>query len=149
MITTVIILLISAALFVSGKVRSDLVALCALLSLLLGQVKCMHLSLGAGSAEVRDICTKVRLDENCTSARVELSLTAVASPLSESELEKELTSKLLALLTRLSAAGCDVLGLGRQAIMGVHEVCQWYALEWPERYRNIRWEVAVGIRSPA
>ena len=121
----------------------------ALLSLLLGQVKCMHLSLGAGSAEVRDICTKVRLDENCTSARVELSLTAVASPLSESELEKELTSKLLALLTRLSAAGCDVLGLGRQAIMGVHEVCQWYALEWPERYRNIRWEVAVGIRSPA
>jgi di/tricarboxylate transporter len=35
MITTVIILLISAALFVSGKVRSDLVALCALLALLL------------------------------------------------------------------------------------------------------------------
>ena len=38
MITTVIILLISAALFVSGKVRSDLVALCALLSLLLFQI---------------------------------------------------------------------------------------------------------------
>ena len=37
MITTVIILLISAALFVSGKVRSDLVALCALLALLLCQ----------------------------------------------------------------------------------------------------------------
>ena len=38
MITTVIILLISAALFVSGKVRSDLVALCALLALLLFQI---------------------------------------------------------------------------------------------------------------
>lgn len=38
MITTVIILLISAALFVCGKVRSDLVALCALLSLLLFQI---------------------------------------------------------------------------------------------------------------
>lgn len=37
MITTVIILLISATLFVSGKVRSDLVALCALLALLLCQ----------------------------------------------------------------------------------------------------------------
>ena len=38
MIATLIILLISAILFVSGKVRSDLVALCALLSLLLCQI---------------------------------------------------------------------------------------------------------------
>ena len=38
MIITLIILLISAALFVSGKVRSDLVALCALLALLLFQI---------------------------------------------------------------------------------------------------------------
>ena len=38
MIATLIILLISAAFFVSGKVRSDLVALCALLALLLCQV---------------------------------------------------------------------------------------------------------------
>ena len=38
MIATLIILLVSAALFVSGKVRSDLVALCALLALLLCQV---------------------------------------------------------------------------------------------------------------
>ncbi len=38
MIATLIILLVSAILFVSGKVRSDLVALCALLALLLYQV---------------------------------------------------------------------------------------------------------------
>ena len=38
MITTLIILLVSAILFVSGKVRSDLVALCALLALLLCQI---------------------------------------------------------------------------------------------------------------
>lgn len=38
MLVTLIILLISAALFVSGKVRSDLVALCALLALLLCQI---------------------------------------------------------------------------------------------------------------
>ncbi len=38
MIATLVILLISAALFVSGKVRSDLVALCALLALLLCQI---------------------------------------------------------------------------------------------------------------
>ena len=38
MITTLIILFISAILFVSGKVRSDLVAICALLALLLCQI---------------------------------------------------------------------------------------------------------------
>lgn len=38
MLITLVILLISAALFVSGKVRSDLVALCALLALLLFQI---------------------------------------------------------------------------------------------------------------
>ena len=38
MIATLIILLISAILFVTGKVRSDLVALCALLALLLCQI---------------------------------------------------------------------------------------------------------------
>ena len=38
MLITVIILLISAALFVSGRFRSDMVALCALLALLLCQI---------------------------------------------------------------------------------------------------------------
>ena len=38
MITTLIILLVSAILFVSGKVRSDLVAICALLALLLANI---------------------------------------------------------------------------------------------------------------
>ena len=38
MIATLIILLVSAILFVSGKVRSDIVALCALLALLLCQI---------------------------------------------------------------------------------------------------------------
>ena len=38
MLVTLIILLVSAALFVSGRVRSDLVALCALLALLLFQI---------------------------------------------------------------------------------------------------------------
>lgn len=38
MLVTLIILLISAAFFVSGRVRSDLVAICALLALLLAQV---------------------------------------------------------------------------------------------------------------
>ena len=38
MLITLIVLLISAILFVSGKVRSDLVAICSLIVLLLAQV---------------------------------------------------------------------------------------------------------------
>ena len=38
MIITLLILLVAAALFVSGKVRSDLVAICSLLALLLTQI---------------------------------------------------------------------------------------------------------------
>ena len=117
----------------------------ALLSLLLGQAREMHLSLPGGSADVRDILTKVRLDEHCTSAHVELTLTATASTLSEDELAHAMISELMPLLTRMSAVGCDVLGLGRQAVMGTHDVPQWHALNWPDRYRSIRWEVAVGV----
>ena len=38
MLITLSILIIAAALFVSGKVRSDLVAICSLLALLLAQI---------------------------------------------------------------------------------------------------------------
>ena len=38
MVITLIILVLSAAFFMSGKVRSDLVALCALISLLIFQI---------------------------------------------------------------------------------------------------------------
>ena len=100
-------------------------------------------------AEVRDACAKVSLSEDHTSARVELTMTATASTLGESELEQALISELLPLLTRLSAAGCDALGLGRQAMMGAHDMARWRALDWPERYRSIRWEVAVGVNGPA
>lgn len=117
----------------------------ALLSLLLGHAKEMHLTLSEGAAEVRDACAKVLLSEDHTTARVELTLTATASTLGESELEQALISELLPLLTRLSADGCDALGLGRQAIMGAHDMARWHALDWPERYRSIRWELAVGV----
>lgn len=121
----------------------------ALLSLLLGHTKSLHLLLSGESIEVRDACAKGRLSEDITTARVELTLTATTSTLSKDELEQALVSELLPLLARLSAAGCDALGLGRQAVMGAHDMPQWHALDWPESYRSIRWEVAVGVRTPA
>lgn len=117
----------------------------ALLSLILGYAKSPHLTLSGGSADVRDVSAKVRLSEDCTSARVELTMTATASTFGENELEQVLISELLPLLTRLSAAGCDALGLGRQAVMHTHDMAEWHAFDWQERYQNLRWEVAVGV----
>lgn len=116
----------------------------ALLSLLLGYTKETQLSLSGESAEVRDASAKVQLSEDHTTARVELMLTARATTMTRMELEKALISALLPLLARLSVTGCDALGLGRQAIMGTH-VARWHAVDWPEKYRSVRWEVAIGV----
>ena len=117
----------------------------ALLSLLLGHAKETQLSLSGESAEVRDASAKVRLSEDHTTARVELMLTARASTMTRMELEKALISELLPLLARLSVTGCDALGLGRQAIMGTHDVAKWHAMDWLEKYRSVRWEVVIGV----
>ena len=119
----------------------------ALLSLLLGHTKSLRINLSGGYADVRDASAKVCLDESL--ARVELTLTATDASLEEDALEQTLADALLALLTRLSAGGSDVLGLGRQAIMRIHDLAQWRALNWPEKYRGIRWEVTVGVSGPA
>lgn len=121
----------------------------ALLSLLLGHAKSLHLTLGESSAEVRDVSASVRLSADFTSARVTLTMTAVSSNCTIDKLEQPIADAILALLTRLSAGGSDVLGLGRQAIPRVPDMPAWHALNWPERFRGLRWEVAVGVRGPA
>jgi len=121
----------------------------ALLSLLLGHAKSLRLTLPGGYADLRDVSASFRLSEGLNGARVELSMTATASSFTENELEQTVADGVIKLLTRLSANGCDALGLGRQAIMRTHDMAQWQALNWGERCRGIRWEVAVGVDGPA
>ena len=120
----------------------------ALLSLLLNHAKSLQLLLPDGYADVRDADAKVRLSDDLSSARVELTMTATASAYTEMTLEQTLADRLLVLLTRLSSAGCDALGLGRQAVMHARDMPAWHALRWPEVYRKIRWEVGVGVEFP-
>lgn len=121
----------------------------ALLSLLQGKATSQRLTLAGDAADVRDASAKIRLSQDLTHARVELTLQAVSSTCTEEAAEQALAENILALLSRLSAAGCDALGLGRQAVMQTHEMAQWHALNWPQRYRGIRWEVAVRVNGPA
>ena len=119
-----------------------------LLSLLLGHTGAVRVSLDGGYADVRDASVKVRL-QDFASAGVALTLNATASTYTEEGLERAIAEELLTLLSHLSNAGCDALGLGRHAIVQTRDMAQWHELDWRGKYRNIRWEVAVGVNGPA
>jgi len=120
----------------------------ALLSLLRGDAKTLRLSLPGGAAEIRDAKARIRL-EGLEAASVELTLTAVSSALTADGLEEALASELLALMEKVTAAGCDVLGLARMAVLRTSDMAEWHELDWPARLREIRWRVSVGVNGPA
>lgn len=121
----------------------------ALLSLLTGHAKALRVHLSGVTAQVREASANVRLSEDLRSAEVMLSLRATSSSVTPEELEKRLAEEGVLLLSSLSGQGCDVLGLGRKAMTRMHDMNQWHALNWPERYRNIGWTVSVKVNGPA
>lgn len=121
----------------------------ALLSMMLGHAQNLRLPLPEGSAAVRDVSTKIRLEERMQSVVVTLQLRTTASSFTADGLEQLLAEESLSLLTRLSAEGCDVLGLGRKAILRTHDMAVWHSLDWPGRYRQMGWVVSVQVNGPA
>ena len=117
----------------------------ALLSLLMGDVKETHLVLPEGAAHIREASAKATYLKKENAASVMLHMNVVESELSASELERAIADAALLLLTRLSSNGCDVLGLGRQAMLGMHDMQQWQQLMWKDTYRQVRWEISVRV----
>lgn len=60
-------------------------------------------------------------------------------------LSHPVATAVLTLLKRLSAAGCDALGLGRQAIVHAENMAHWDEMAWPEKYRSLTWTASVAI----
>lgn len=121
----------------------------ALLSLLTGRAKSLRLTFSGGNAEVREASTRLSLSDDAQTASVRLTLRATLSSIPPQELERRLAEDCLRLLSRLSAQGCDVLGLGRKAILRTHDLSAWHALDWPAKVRRLRWSVSVGVTGPA
>lgn len=121
----------------------------ALLSMMLGHAKNLRISLPGGSAEVREVSARFWLEERMQSASMTLKLRTTASSFTPDGLEQVLAEECLSLLARLSAEGCDVMGLGRKAVLRTHDMLDWHELNWPEQYRQIRWNVSVGVNGPA
>lgn len=120
-----------------------------LLALLRQDVKDVTLRLSGGTAHVRDASAKVELSADFQSASVTLTMTAVDASLAPATLETALCDELLTLFARLYGAGCDALGLGRQAICGINDMQQWHELAWPHRLQKLQWTVSVGVSGPA
>ena len=116
-----------------------------LLSLLLGDVKEAYLVLPEGTAHIREASAKATYHKTEHAASVTLHMDVVESELSASELERAIADAALSLLMRLSQNGCDALGLGRQAMLGMHDMQQWQQLMWKDVYRQLSWEIFVRV----
>ncbi len=121
-----------------------------LLSLMQGRLKRGVLSLAEGTVRLTDVSADVELSvPTLETASVRLILGISASPLTEEALSQATATACLGLLGRLSAVGCDALGLGRQAVAHAKDAADWDALDWPQRYREIVWTVSVGVEGAA
>lgn len=120
----------------------------ALLALLLQSTGTVRLSLEDGAAQVREVSVKTELVPDAASARVEVCLRITSAELTGEGLSHALAEECAALLTKLSRVGCDVLGLARQAIVHAEDMAQWHDVRWPERLRNLHWEVSVAAEEP-
>lgn len=118
-----------------------------LLALLLGTMKRGALTLpgGAGTVHLTDASADAELSlPTMQSAAVRLTLQGSASPQTGDGLSQSVATAVLNLLKRLSAGGCDALGLGRQAIVHAENMAHWHEMAWPEKYRDLTWTVSVG-----
>lgn len=116
-----------------------------LLALLHAQAREMPLSVNGLHARVRDIRVRSTVNAAFDTARLTISL-RLTSPAADGM--QSLADTCAALLTRLSAAGCDVLGLARQAIRRAEDMSAWHALDWPECLRRMNWCVTVDAQQP-
>ena len=116
----------------------------ALLSLLRGDTKELQLSLMGEGVRVRDVCAKAALAEDLRTARVTLTMKVLSSAVSPDDVESALAQACAELLSRLSAEGCDALGLGRKASLCLKDMAAWQ-----EAYPGIQWIVSVRAEGPA
>lgn len=118
-----------------------------LLSMMQGRADSLTLTLPDGHAQVRDVAPGISLEG--TAAHVRMTLRVTASSMTDEQTEVAIAQGCLMLLRRLSASGCDALGLGRNAILGASTMARWHERNWPAAYRALTWSVSVGVRPAA
>lgn len=118
-----------------------------LLAFLGEQTREMQLTLPGLHARVREVRVRCEMSQALDAVQVHASLRVVSAP-DESAWLNALADACANLLTRLSAAGCDVLGMGRKAILRAEDMAAWHALDWPGCLRRLTWRITVDAQEP-
>ncbi len=117
-----------------------------LLSVLTGQLRSGMLTLPEGAVRLIDAqVTKELSMPTMQSASVRMILRVHGTSMNEDEVAASVARACLTLLNKLSAMGCDALGMGRQAILHAEDMAHWQEIGWPQRLRELEWSVSVGV----
>ena len=121
----------------------------ALIALMQGHLRQGTLPLAEGVLRLTEARAEAEL-EGPTLQRsvVRLHLRHAGASLTDEALSQAVAAACLGVLGRLSAMGCDALGLARQAISHAQSLADWHELDWPARYRDMEWSVSVGLEGP-
>lgn len=112
-----------------------------ILTLMAGKLQKGMLSLDEGTVALIGASARMKLHGNAVAC--DLSLRCGASAMTEAGVQQAVTRACQAVLRKLAAAGCDALGVGRQAIMYFPDMAAWHALDWPILYPQLDWRVTV------
>ncbi len=118
-----------------------------LLSLLAGRMTESTLSLAEGTATLLE--TSARCTLSGQNVRCDITLRYGSSTLTKEALAQATATAMQGVLGKLTAAGCDALGLGRQAMLGIADEQTWQRLDWKSRFSSLEWHVNVNARPAA
>lgn len=131
-----------------GQVKASLTAMeMQLLSLMQSRLRQGTLALPEGSATMLDASSKIMLKDQTVQGKIHLRYSA--SELTEEGVQQALLEALHGLTGKLAAAGCDALGMARQAMASCADMAQWHALNWVERYPALTWQFTVEVEREA
>ena len=82
-----------------------------------------------------------KLKENAV--RLTIRLRYRHSNLSEDGVREQLTKDISGVINKMTAANCDALGLGRQAILHASDWTAWRDMNWPQTYPALIWEIVI------
>lgn len=132
----------------NGQVQGSLTAMeMQLLSLIQGRLKQGALSLPEGTVTL--LQTSSSIDLNGQEVHCRLHVRYSASSLTEEGLSGAMIASLQSLTGKLAAAGCDALGIARQAMMKCSDMAQWHELNWPEKYPALTWRFTIDAHREA
>ena len=118
-----------------------------LLSLMQGRMKKAVLMLGGHGVMLTDVSSSVMLEGSAVQCCLELK--TAASEWKTEDIRRDVQNTAAALVQKLSAARCDALGLGRQAVRQALDMQAWHTMNWPGVYPQLVWDITVEVQPPA